>query len=70
MEGTFSVEVFGQKEESPVKSPVLTPRPEYAPTIDQEILDLFENLETLNTEEVRRRERRAQSIITNCQNVF
>jgi C-terminal processing protease CtpA/Prc len=51
MEGTFSVEVFGQKEESPVKSPVLTPRPEYAPTIDQEILDLFENLETLNTEE-------------------
>lgn len=41
-EGNFMVEVFGQAEAVAV-SPVPEPRPEHAPSVDPEILNLFEN---------------------------
>ena len=41
-EGNFMVEVFGQAEAVAV-SPVPEPRPEHAPSVDAEILNLFEN---------------------------
>ena len=51
-EQQFSIEVFGHDISNSKEVSILQPRPEVGPTIDQEILSLFENEELEVLEEL------------------